>query len=75
VNVVVKSAFQVWDDVTHGGDRYPHGPGGLVIVPLEVATPLEHTGGYRRATAEDLENEIVMLEDRAQRLRAHRERL
>ena len=55
--------------------KVQHGPGGLVIVPAEVATSLEHNGGYRRATREDLENEIIMIEERADRLRAHLERL
>jgi len=72
---VVKAAFEVWDHIRHDNDVYPHGPGGLVILSLEVAGPLEHNGGYRRATRQDLENEIVMLEERADRLRAHLERL
>jgi hypothetical protein len=39
-DAVIKTSFQVWDAVTHAGIRYEHGPGGLVICPIEVAAPL-----------------------------------
>jgi hypothetical protein len=75
IEVVVKSAFETWDDLRHESAVFETGPGGCVIVPLEVAAHVEFNGGYRRATAADIEAEIIMLEERAERLRAHLERL
>jgi hypothetical protein len=71
--VVVKTAFEVWDDIRFENQIYGHGPGGLAIVPEHVATPLLHNGGYRKATVEDLQAEIQLLEQRAARLREHLE--
>jgi hypothetical protein len=69
--VVVRASFQVWDHVRHGTVVYEHGPGGLVICPVEVAAPLLHNGGYAAATTADLQNEIDLLEGRAAILRSH----
>jgi hypothetical protein len=67
--IALQSAFPVWDAITHSGTRYDHGPTGLVVVPEHVAPHLLQNGGYRKATAQDIQMEVSVLEARIARLK------
>ena len=68
--IALQAAFQVWDSVTHDGERFDHGVTGVLVVPEPVAWPLLHNAGYRKATAADIGAELAWLEARIATLRS-----
>jgi hypothetical protein len=69
MDVALQSAGNPQEPAVHGTRSFPHGPSGLTVVPAEVASYLQHNGGYRRATAGDIQTEIDVLEARLVLLR------